>query len=138
MRPFDGPLGCYGAEVRQKTRAKQVWVPQTFKAKTEEYRLLLPGADLHGYPYQRGLTIPELGARFPFFAIRLPMNDTNLPAGVKIVGRRFDFSSRQTFSQFMEMFRGKVLQHLFLQELLVEMPPASAAPPQHPDDAGHH
>ena len=134
MRPFDGPLGRYGAEVQQATKAKQIWVPFTYKAKTEEYRLLLPGADLHGYPYQTGLTIPELGARFPFFAIRLPLQDTNLPAGDKIVGRRFDFSSRHTPKQIKEMIQGKVFQHLFLQELLVETPAASVAPPKPPDD----
>ena len=138
MRPFDGPLGCYGADARREASAKQVWVPQTFKAKTEEYRLLLPGADLQGYPYQVGLTIPELAARYPFFAIRLPMQDTNLPAGVKIVGRRLDFSSRHTARQIKEMIQGKVFQHLFLQELLVESPAASAAPPPPTDDGGPH
>jgi 4-amino-4-deoxy-L-arabinose transferase-like glycosyltransferase len=138
MRPFDGPLGCYGPEVQQAARAKQIWVPLNFKAKTEEYRLLLPGADLHGYIYQAGLTIPELAARFPCFAIRLPMQDTNLPAGFKIVGRRLDFSSRHTARQIKEMIQGKVFQHLFLQELLVETPAASAAPSQPPDDGGPH
>ena len=130
MRPFDGPLGLFPVEVQQVTRAKQIWVPLTFKAKTEEYRLLLPGAEIHGYPYQVGLTIPELGARFPFFVIRLPMQDTNLPAGFKVVGRRLDLSSRHTANQVKEMIQGKVFQHLFLQELLVENLSASAAPPQ--------
>ena len=113
-------------------------MPLNFKAKTEEYRLLLPGADLHGYPFVPGLTIPGLGKRFPFFAARLPMQDTNIPAGVKIVGRRLDFASRHTTRQFKEMIQGKVFQHLFLQELIVEMPAASNAPPLLPDDGGQH
>jgi 4-amino-4-deoxy-L-arabinose transferase-like glycosyltransferase len=137
MRPFDGLLGCYGAEVQEATRGKQIWVPLTWKGMAEEYRLLLPGADIQGYPYQQGLTIPELGARFPFFAIRLPMQDTNLPSGVKIVGRRLDFGSRHTAKQIKEMIEGQVFQHLFLQELLVEIPAASAASPQHPGDGEH-
>ena len=138
MRPFDGPLGCYGPEVLQKVGTRPIWVPLNFRAKTEEYRLVLPGADLHGYPFVPGLTIPGLGTRFPFFAARLPMQDTNIPAGVKIVGRRLDFASRHTTRQFKEMIQGKVFQHLFLQELLVEMPAASNGPPQHPDDGGQH
>lgn len=138
LRPFDGPLGRYGVEAQQDARGKRVWVPVNFKASTEEFRLLLPGADIQGYPSQRGLTISQLGARFPFFAIQLPMEDTNAPAGVRIVGRRLNLSSRHTPAQIKEMIQGKVFQHLFLQELLVEMPAASAAPPQHSDDDGHH
>ena len=137
IQPFEGPLDRFKAETQQVAKGKEVWVPVNFKTQTEEYRLLLPGANVHGYPYQRGLTISELGARFPFFIIRLPMEDTNSPAGVQIVGRRLDFSSRHTASEIKEMIQGKVFQHLFLQELLVEMPAVSAAPPQHPDDGGY-
>jgi 4-amino-4-deoxy-L-arabinose transferase-like glycosyltransferase len=138
MKPFDGPLGWYGAEVQQAARARQIWVPLTFKAKTEEYRLLLPGADVRGYPYGPGMTLSQLSPLFPFFAIRLPMSDTNLPAGVKIVGRRLDFSSRHTPLQIKEMIQGKVFQHLFLQELLVESPAATGTLPHPPDEGGHH
>ena len=120
MRPFDGPLGRFDAAVQQTAQGKPLWVPVTFKAKTEEYRLLLPGADLHGYEYQRGSTIPELAARYPFFVIRLPMQDTNVPSGVRIIGRRLDLASRHTARQIKEMIQGKVFQHLFLQELVVE------------------
>jgi hypothetical protein len=63
------------------------------------------------------------------------MQDTNLPAGFKVVGRRLDLSSRHTANQVKEMIQGKVFQHLFLQELLVENLSPSAAPPQQrPDD----
>lgn len=134
MRPFDGPLGCYGAEVQQKVRGKQIWVPVSFRAKTEEYRLLLPGTEIHGYAYQPGLTIAELATRFPCFAIRLPIQDTNSQAGVNILGRRLDLSSRHTGRQIKEMIEGKVFQHLFLQELLVESPAASAVSSPPPTD----
>lgn len=134
MRPFDGPLGCYGAEIQQGVRGKQIWVPVSFRAKTEEYRLLLPGTEIHGYAYQPGLTIAELAARFPCFAIRLPIQETNSPAGVNILGRRLDLSSRHTGRQIMEMIEGKVFQHLFLQELLVESPAASAVSSPPPTD----
>jgi hypothetical protein len=137
MRPFDGLLGSYGTDVQQEVSGKKIWVPLTWKGMAEEYRLLLPGADLQGYPYQAGLTIPELSARYPFFAIRLPMQETNLPPGVRIVGRRLDFGTRHTAKQIKEMIQGKVFQHLFLQELLVETPAAGAAPPAHPDGSGH-
>jgi len=62
----------------------------------------------------------RIGRTLSLFIIRLPMKDTNSPAGFKIVGRRLDLSSRHSPDQIKEMIQGKVFQHLFLQELLVE------------------
>jgi 4-amino-4-deoxy-L-arabinose transferase-like glycosyltransferase len=138
IQPFDGPLGRFNAETQQAVKGKEVWVPVNFKAKTEAYRLLLPGADVHGYPYERGLTISDMGAHFPRFIIRLPMNDTNSPPGFKIMGRRLDLSSRHSPDQIKEMIQGKVFQHLFLQELLIETTAAGAVVPKPPDDGGHN
>ena len=135
IQPFEGPLGRFNAETQQAAKGKEVWVPFNFRAKTEEYRLLLPGADIQGYPYERGLTIVQMGARFPRFLIRLPMADTNVPPGFKIIGRRLDLSSRHSADQIKEMIQGKVFQHLFLQESLIEGPTAGVVVPKRPDDA---
>jgi 4-amino-4-deoxy-L-arabinose transferase-like glycosyltransferase len=138
MRPFDGLLGRYGPDVQQEAKAKEIWVPFTWMGMGEEYRLLLPGANLHGYAYQSGQTIPELSARFPCFAIRLPMQETNLPPGVRVIGRRLDFGSRHTARQIKEMIQGQVFQHLFLQELLIENTAAGAPPSLHADIGAPH
>jgi len=121
LRPFDGPLGRYGAEARQYVRGKEVWVPVNFKAKEEGYVFLLPGAKVHPYTYDPGLTAAALRARYPLFAIRLPINDASPPPG-KIIGQRLDLGSRHTSREIMEMLRGKVFEHLFLKELLVQAP----------------
>jgi len=123
LRPFDGPLGVYSAEVRQYVKGKRVWVPVNFRAKEEGYRFLLPGAEVQPYRYTPGLTIAQLSARYPLFAIKLPMTAPGSAKG-RVIGQRLDLSSRHNSSQIREMLRGKVLEHLFLKELLIEAPRA--------------
>ncbi len=119
LRPFDGPLGRYDAEVQEQVRGKEVWVPTNFKAKEEGYVFLLPGARVHPYTYDRKVTAAALSARYPLCAVRLPINDA-APAGGRIIGQRLDLGSRHTSKQIMEMIKGKVFEHLFLKELLVQ------------------
>jgi 4-amino-4-deoxy-L-arabinose transferase-like glycosyltransferase len=124
LRPFDGPLGRYSKEVQQQARGKDVWVPVNFKAKEEGYVFLLPGARVHPYTFDPKLSAAVLSARYPLCAVRLPMNDA-APAGARIIGRRLDLGSRHTSKQIIEMLKGKVFEHLFLKELLVEAGGAS-------------
>ena len=64
----------------------------------------------------------------PLCAIRLPINDAG-PAGGRIIGQRLDLGSRHTSKQIMEMIKGRVFEHLFLKELLVEAPGVSRGTP---------
>jgi 4-amino-4-deoxy-L-arabinose transferase-like glycosyltransferase len=121
LRPFDGPLGRYSSDVQQQARGKDVWVPVNFKAKEEGYVFLLPGARVHPYTYDPKLTAAALSARYPLCAVRLPMDKTD-PAEGRIIGERVDLGSRHTSKQIMEMLKGKVFEHLFLKELLIEGP----------------
>ncbi len=123
-RPFDGSLGTFSAEAQQSVKDKVVWVPSNFRAKEEGYRFLLPGADVHAYPYSPDLTVAGLGAQYPIFSIRLPMQNTNAVTG-RVIGQRLDLSSRHTPHQIKEMVMGKVFEHLFVRELLIE---STAAP----------
>ena len=68
LRPFDGPLGRYGAEAQQYARGKDVWVPVNFKAKEEGYVFLLPGAKVHPYTYDASSDCGGVGRAI--FAIR--------------------------------------------------------------------
>jgi len=123
-RPFDGSLGTFSPEAQQYVKDKVVWVPSNFRAKEEGYRFLLPGADVHAYPYSPDLTVAGLSAQYPIFSIRLPMQNTNAVSG-RVIGERLDLSSRHTPRQIKEMVMGKVFEHLFVRELLIE---SSAAP----------
>jgi 4-amino-4-deoxy-L-arabinose transferase-like glycosyltransferase len=119
LRPFDGAPGTYSADVQNLVKGRTVWVPINFAAKEEGHRFLLPGADVRGYPDAPDLTISSLAARYPLFAIRVPISATHI-AGGRILGERLDIATRHTPQEIVDMLRGNVFEHLFLKELLVE------------------
>ena len=119
VRPLDGARGSYGPHARELARGKTVWVPTNFIAREEGHRFLLPGADVRGYPLNEGLTAADLAARYPLFAIRLPIDRTDVGGGT-VLGERLDIATRQTPDQIRDMLRGNVFDNLFVKELLVE------------------
>jgi 4-amino-4-deoxy-L-arabinose transferase-like glycosyltransferase len=121
LRPFDGPLGRYDEAVQQQTEGKDVWVPVNFKAKEEGYVFLLPGARVHPYSFDPKQPAAAVLEKYPLCAVRLPMNEDD-PAVGKVLGRRLDLGSRHSSKQIWEMVKGRVFEHLFLKELLMEAP----------------
>jgi 4-amino-4-deoxy-L-arabinose transferase-like glycosyltransferase len=118
LRPFDGTAGTYSADVRALVKGRTVWVPTNFIAREEGHRFLLPGADVRGYPLDPNVTAADLAARYPIFAIRVPMNGSVTEGHV--IGQRLDIGTRHTPEQIVEMLRGNVFEHLFVKELLVD------------------
>jgi hypothetical protein len=131
VRPLDGPLGTYNETTQERVRGREVGVPVNFRAKAEGYRFFLPGAEVYGYDYNSHPTAAELSTRYPIFALRLPMTATN-PAVGRVIGQRVDLGSRNTPEQIMEMIRGKVFEHLFLKEVLIESSTAQTNTPARP------
>ena len=126
LRPFDGPLGNYGAEARRYAAGKEVGVPCNFRAMDEGYRFMLPGAKISGYNEDQNLSARELAARYPVFAVQLAMNHraaTGDCPQCRIIGARLDIRGRQSSAELKEMIlQGKVFEHLFVRELLMESP----------------
>jgi hypothetical protein len=124
LRPFDGTLGNYSAEARHYASGKNVGVPCNFRAMDEGYRFILPGAEVHGYSEDQNLSASELAARYALFVVQLALNDNTQNAGCgecKIIGQRLDIRGRQSSAELKEMFlEGKVLEHLFVREMLIE------------------
>ena len=121
LRPFDGAFGNYSAAVQQYAKGKEVWVPCNFRAKEEGYRFILPGAQVHGYQEDLGLTTAGLTAKYSLFAVQVPLQDTGC-VNCKIIGQRLDIRGRQSDSEIKQMLKGDVFQHLFAKELLIEVP----------------
>lgn len=119
LRPLDGPLGSYSAEAQQRVSGRDVWVPCNFRAKDEGYRFLLPGAHIHGYREGNNQTVAALSAEYPLFAIRLPLEDTDV-AGQQVIGQRLELRSRHSPREIKEMVLGRVFEYLFAKELLIE------------------
>jgi 4-amino-4-deoxy-L-arabinose transferase-like glycosyltransferase len=126
LRPFDGAMGNYNAEVQHYASGKDVGVPCNFRAMDEGYRFILPGAEIRGYNEDQKLTANELAARYPLFVMQLALNDNSQNGGCaacKIIGQRLDIRGRQSSAELKEMFlEGKVFQHLFVREMLMESP----------------
>jgi 4-amino-4-deoxy-L-arabinose transferase-like glycosyltransferase len=126
LRPFDGTLGNYSAEVQRYASGKDVGVPCNFRAMDEGYRFTLPGAEIRGYSEDQNLTASELAARYSLFAVQLALNDSTQNGGCtecKIISQRLDIRGRQSSAELKEMFlEGKVFQHLFVREVLMESP----------------
>jgi hypothetical protein len=119
LRPFDGAPGTYSTDAQHLVMGRTVWVPINFAAKEEGHRFLLPGADVRGYPYEPDLTVAGLTARYPLFAIRVPIHSTHI-AGGRVLGERLDIATRHTPGQIVDMLSGNVFEHLFVKEFLVE------------------
>ena len=133
LRPLDGPLGRYSADAQQYVRDKQVWVPCDFRAVDEGYRLLLPGADVHGYRDDGSVTLDSLDTRYAMFAIRQPLASMET-RGLRLIGQRLEIHSRLSSRDLLDMLRGNVFNQLFVREILVEVP--GARPVALPSDEG--
>lgn len=134
LRPFDGALGNYGEQARQYAGGKEVWVPCNFRAMDEDYRFMLPGAQIHGYDQDQNLSAGELAARYPLFAVQQALNDNTPNAGCAactVIGQRLDIRGRQSSAELKEMFlQGRVFQHLFVRELLLASPAGGKITPE--------
>jgi 4-amino-4-deoxy-L-arabinose transferase-like glycosyltransferase len=134
LRPFDGALGNYSAAAQYHASAKDVAVPCNFRAMDEGYRFMLPGAEIRGYNEDQNLGASELAARYPLFVVQLALNDSTQNGGCaecKIIGQRLDIRGRQSSAELKEMFlEGKVLQHLFVREILMGSPAGAKVMPE--------
>jgi hypothetical protein len=102
-----------------------VWVPVDFIAKEEGYRFLLPGARLRGYHEGSDTRADDRLTRHPLVVIRRPLQGAGPETG-RVLGQRLDLRGRHTAREIGEILRGNVLEHLFVQEQLIEAPAEAA------------
>jgi 4-amino-4-deoxy-L-arabinose transferase-like glycosyltransferase len=129
LAPFDGAQGNYDATAKQYASGRPVWVPCDYRANDERYRFILPGADIHGYRDDRGLTAAQIGQRYRLVALQLPLGQTACD-DCRVIGQRLDLRGRQSAAEVEDMLRGRVFEHLFVREWLIETkaPTSPAAP----------
>ncbi len=119
LGPLDGPAGRYDRTAQRSVHGRDVWVPVDFIAKEEGYRLLLPGARVHGYPDERDASVEDVLERHPLAAVRLRVGDS-VGDDTRILGERLDLRGRHSGDEFRAMLAGRVFEHLFVREVLVE------------------
>ncbi len=129
LSPLEGSLGRYSQATIQELAGKDVWVPCDYRAKDEEYRLLLPGASLHGYLAKDANQIDLLSSTYPLLALQSPIGvDPKLCESCKIVGKRMEMRARHSEAEIQAILRGHIGEHLFVNEYLVATPATIALP----------
>ena len=120
LAPLEGQLGRYSASTISQLENKDVWIPCDYRAKDEEYRLLLPGAKLHGYLAKDAGDVVGLTSSYPIVAVQTPLGSTpQLCDTCQIVGQRMEMRARHSDQEIIEMLQGQFGKHLFVNEYLV-------------------
>jgi 4-amino-4-deoxy-L-arabinose transferase-like glycosyltransferase len=129
LSPLEGNLGRYSQATIQGLAGKDVWVPCDYRAKDEEYRLLLPGAILHGYFAKDASQIDLLTKNYPLVAVQSAIGvEPALCDSCKIVDRRMEMRARHSDAEIQAILKGHIGEHLFVNEYLVATPAAIALP----------
>jgi hypothetical protein len=102
---------------------KDLWIPCDYRAKDEEYRLLLPSARLHGYLASEAGEVAQLSANYPLVLVQAPLGVKPVVCdSCQILGQRMEMRARHSNEEIIEMFKGNVAEHLFVNEFLVATP----------------
>jgi hypothetical protein len=123
LSPLEGELGRFSSKTIAQVQGKDVWIPCDYRAKDEEYRLLLPGAKLHGYLAKDAEDMSSLTSGYPLVAVHVPgSKELAVCDGCQIVGKRMEMRARHSDEEIKEMLQGKVSQYLFTTEYLIATP----------------
>ena len=130
LTPLEGSLGRYQQSTIQSAVGQDVWVPCDFRAKDEEYRLLLPGARLHGYAAKDASQIQVLSSTYPLVAVQAPIgSEPVLCESCQIVGKRMEMRARHSDAEIRAILMGQIGENLFVNEYLIATPVNMALPP---------
>ncbi|MBU3557157.1 phospholipid carrier-dependent glycosyltransferase [Polynucleobacter sp. Ross1-W9] len=123
LAPLEGSLGRYSAETIAQLQDKDVWIPCDYRAKDEEYRLLIPGAKLHGYLAKDAADSATLVSTYPLVAVHAPLGiQPTLCDSCQIVGQRMEMRARHSNEEIQQMLMGQIGKYLFVTEYLVSTP----------------
>jgi 4-amino-4-deoxy-L-arabinose transferase-like glycosyltransferase len=123
LAPLEGRLGRYSTETIARVQGKDIWIPCDYRAKDEEYRLLVPGAKLHSYLANDAGDVPALTSSYPLVAVHVPLG--SIPAiceACQIIGQRMEMRARHSSEEIQEMLMGQIGKHLFVTEYLIATP----------------
>ena len=128
LSPLEGRLGRFTPEVIAQVQDKDLWVPCDYRAKDEEFRLLLPTSRLHGYLASEAGELSKLTSSYPLVLVQTPLGTKlDLCDSCQIIGRRMEMRARHSNEEIVEMLKGHFGQYLFVNEYLIATPIVSSA-----------
>jgi hypothetical protein len=120
---LEGQLGRFSSQTIERLQGKDVWIPCDYRAKDEEYRLLLPGVQLHGYLAKDAGDVEGLTRSYPIVAVHSPMGKSPvLCDSCQVLGQRMEMRARHSDEEIKAMLLGNIGEHLFVTEYLVATP----------------
>ena len=123
LAPLEGKLGRFTPEVIAQVQDKDLWVPCDYRAKDEEFRLLLPSSRLHGYLASEAGELSKLTSNYPLVLVQTPLGTKpELCDSCQIIGRRMEMRARHSNEEIIEMLKGHFGQYLFVNEYLIATP----------------
>lgn len=123
LSPLEGALGRYSDRSIKDVSGRAVWTPCDYRAKDEEYRLLLPGAQLHGYLARDAGNTAALTSIYPIVAVQVPIGVLpELCESCKILGQRMEMRARHSEAEIKAILMGQIGEYLFVNEYLVSTP----------------
>jgi 4-amino-4-deoxy-L-arabinose transferase-like glycosyltransferase len=123
LAPLEARLGRYSAETIVQLQDKDVWIPCDYRAKDEEYRLLMPGVKLHGYLTKDAGDVATLTSTYSIVAVHAPLgSQPALCDSCQIVGQRMEMRARHSSEEIQQMLMGQIGKYLFVTEYLVSTP----------------
>ena len=127
LSPLEAQLGRFSAQTITQVQGKDVWIPCDYRAKDEEYRLLLPGTQLHGYLAKDAADVEALTKTYPLVAVHTPLGAApSLCESCRIVGQRMEMRARHSNDEIKAMLLGNIGEHLFVTEYLIATPVTNA------------
>lgn len=123
IMPLDGAAGRFDAKTIAALQGKTVWFPCDFRAKDEEYRFLIPGANIKGYPASEAKNLTQLANQYSLFAVQVPVNAKFTPCpDCEVIGERLEMRARHSSAEIKAMLLGQVSDNLFVKEYIVFAP----------------
>jgi 4-amino-4-deoxy-L-arabinose transferase-like glycosyltransferase len=123
LSPLEGSLGRFTPELITQAQGKDLWVPCDYRAKDEEYRLLLPKSRLHGYLASEAGELTQLTTSYPLVLVQTPLGiKPEVCDSCQIIGRRMEMRARHSNEEIIEMLKGHFGQYLFVNEYLIATP----------------
>ena len=120
LRPLDGPRGRFDARPRPRSPARRVGARRLHR---QGGGLPLPAARGAGarLPGRAGHVGPDALERHPRVVVRLRPGEP-LDTEARVLGERLDLRGRHRGDEIRAMLGGRVVEHLFVREVLLERP----------------
>lgn len=129
LSPLEDSLGRYDQATIERLKAQDVWVPCDYRAKDEEYRLLLPDAKIHGYLANEAGAVKQLTNTYPLVAVHTPLGvEPVLCDSCKVIGKRMEMRARQSNEEIKAILQGQIGEYLFVNEYLISTPAKISLP----------